>query len=739
MQKLCFLDLETTGFEPTKDSIIEISFITTQNGQEINRFDQVIIPDKSKLSEFISNLTGITQEEIDTQGWNLNEHKTDILKKIGEAVIIGHNIDFDINFLIENGIDVSKNDRIDTHELARIILPKEDSFALEVLSQKYGFVHENAHRAMSDVEASENLFNFLLDKINKLPTDFLAQIKPVLETKTNWYAKSLFLESQGNADFSFERKKEPISEISYDIPDKLKQKINSIHQDIPILWRIGNSVPSAQAITKTALEISNQKQVLIITPKLKFYPGIKQFPIPEVLLDSKRLNQFANDRVELDNQEITFYLKCTFRHFLGYRGIDDFDISYQENHLWKEVQIIEDDNPIFQKIITEREAESVMTITPNAFFRFHDLSLFRDRFLIIDEAEIFTELLLHFPAKTVSLTPYLNSKDETQADKTLFYIKNFCRDVIEEKLQHSITPFPARILFENKDLYPSEAQRLRELNPEDKDLDQAAKYLEDAESNVIRWSIYYPDNGNLSFSTWKFEDWKKLKESLKLFPKILCHRHNIEKSNDFFKTFLGIKEHEIFMDHKLLMKQKLIVPPNMTSSNSPDYNQFCGQRILDIIQKDLKEGGCLLANFSSIETLKNVHTQIMEGIKKTDIKVFGERATGGEGKNMEMMKKHSQFVFCNQKMIHPELEKYDWQTIVIQKYPFPAPSPLMEAVENSMKTNGKNYFKSWIIPQVSANLSRRTSVFSNASKIVFLDPRENTKWGKEVLRRAFET
>ena len=177
----CFLDLETTGLSSERDSILENAFIREVDGKEVCRFDEVVVPEKSPVTPFVTNLTGITVDEVEKCGKRLADVAKTVREKIGDSVIVGHNIDFDIEFLCANGVDISANERIDTHELARILLPGEQSFALEVLSEKYGFVHKEAHRAMSDVEASMDLFWFLLEKIEELPAEFLERVRGFLK------------------------------------------------------------------------------------------------------------------------------------------------------------------------------------------------------------------------------------------------------------------------------------------------------------------------------------------------------------------------------------------------------------------------------------------------------------------------------------------------------------------------------------------------------------------------------
>lgn len=775
MKKLCFLDLETTGFEPEKDSIIEVSFLLFESGKKISEVDQVIIPDKSPLTDFITNLTGISQEEIDTSGKNFSEIKDEITEKIGDAVIVGHNIDFDINFLVSNGISLKNNPRIDTHELARILLPQEESFALEVLTQKYGFAHESAHRAMSDVIASQKLFEFLLEKIKALPTEFLKELKPFLETKTDWYAKKLFLESTGSANFVFEKavSEKTKKEAAPPISNNFKTAFKDLSPQSSIFLKIGDGIASAnfcEAITQEFLEVDTfastesddgtislplqekniqKNKFLIVSPKLDFFPRIKKFPTPEVLFDIKHLEKFLQQRDQLDFGETTFYLKCKLRHFLGFRGRQYFDLFFKENDLWSEVHCQNTENPVFQEILEERKNYDTLAITPNAFLRFHDLECFKDRILIIDEAELFAEELLFAPSKKFSLQRFLNtsshtaslSKEEKEklSVSTQFFITNFCKEVVETKIQRQLSRFPEKILLSERETFPQFQENLEAFAKIDPEWKFVAENF-NQKTKLVRWVNYFPESGNLMFGFWHPDDWRELKTKLSQFRKIFCHRHEIVGSErPFFRIFIGANT-GTSVTEDLFSSKELIVPKDLVSQSSPEFNAFCAQKIIDSARELLTDNKSALAvNFSSLETLRNIFTEVNTPLKKEGFVTFGEKASGGDGKVRELLEKNKDkpSIFFYQKMCHPNLEHFHWKCLLIQKFPFSPPRPLLKKMEEVIKASGQSFWDLWVIPQIAANLSRRVASFPSAKKIIFLDPRENASWGKTVLKSAF--
>jgi DNA polymerase III, alpha subunit (gram-positive type) len=71
--------------------------VRDENSKKIDeKFDEVFSPEKSELTKFVSFLTGISATEI-SGAPQISEQKNLILEKIGDAAIVGHNIDFDLN------------------------------------------------------------------------------------------------------------------------------------------------------------------------------------------------------------------------------------------------------------------------------------------------------------------------------------------------------------------------------------------------------------------------------------------------------------------------------------------------------------------------------------------------------------------------------------------------------------------------------------------------------------------
>ena len=728
--KYCFLDLETTGLDHEKDSILEIAFfLQDEDGTKGELMDEVVIPTKTPLTPYVTHLTGITTEEFRIKGVELSSITAKAAELIGDAVIVGHNIDFDIRFLVENGIDVSKNKRIDTHELARIALLNEESYALEILAEKYGFAHHSAHRAMSDVEASAELFVFLKEKIEELPTGFFEEVKSFLETKTKWAAKDLFLPTKGNASFAL-AKNEVKTIADFPIPEDFWGSFDVNKDGETLFVQQGESVPSSEFLHAVAQKLD--KPSLIISPKLNFFPGVMQFPTPEVLFAPDQFEKFIASKEEFNNSETAFIVKCFLRHSLQFRGVDTYHLFAGERNLWTNVSVPNEEHSVFQDILAERAKEKIVSLTPDAYFRFRHTDCLANRVLLVDETEVFAEKLLFAPSQNFSLFSALH--DEMTSVAAQFLVTGVCKDIIEPTLQHGLSTFPQKVLLPSRTKFPTFSSGLRELSA---DFEPLALALENPEAGLERWVNYFPQSGGLSFGLWHPDLWRDAKKELQASSALFLYRHPQLRTNNFARIFLARDKDQQYKIESLLLDKELTIPEKLESANSPEFNSFCAGKVEELLG-DVDEEHNLLVNISSQETLKKVFSEVSEHTDSKDMKLIGESASGGLGKVFQFIKQNKSKVFFSQKFITPDLAKEPFTKIVVLKFPFSPPHPLFDALKTMLDASNIGTWDAWTVPQVTANLSRRLSTFPKAKEIIWLDPRQNAPWGRGILQVLFE-
>lgn len=158
------VDIETTGFSPKFNDIIEIGAIKVQSNKIIDRFQSLIsIP--YDLDPFITNLTGITNEMLKNEGHDIKSVLSDFANFIGNDVLIAHNANFDINFLYDKCLIYNdyylRNDFIDTMRLSKRLCPNLPNHKLATLAQYFNVDYSNAHRGLNDVLITFDVYNKL--------------------------------------------------------------------------------------------------------------------------------------------------------------------------------------------------------------------------------------------------------------------------------------------------------------------------------------------------------------------------------------------------------------------------------------------------------------------------------------------------------------------------------------------------------------------------------------------------
>lgn len=164
------LDIETDGLDENSDTIIEIGAVKVYNG-DVETFHRLISYDKD-LPKEISELTGIDGELLKKQGVGLKEALQDLMDFLGDSLVVGYNVEFDIRFLNKYTQDLfGKTINNEYLDLIRFIKKEsqfQKNYKLETSLKSYGIDKEVPHRALEDARIT---FELSL-KVNKFLEKF---------------------------------------------------------------------------------------------------------------------------------------------------------------------------------------------------------------------------------------------------------------------------------------------------------------------------------------------------------------------------------------------------------------------------------------------------------------------------------------------------------------------------------------------------------------------------------------
>lgn len=189
------LDIETTGLDEGRDSIIEIAAVKF-NGRRIeNEFNTLINPGRH-IPDFITGLTGIDDAMV-RQAPRLKDIAHELTAFIGDAPILGHNVKFDIGFLRKQGL-FTYQQTLDTYELAAVLIPTASRYNLGALGQQLNVPLPATHRALDDARVTQACYVRLFDMAKELPLETLEEIVRLSE-RIEWDSAWVFQQALQNA------------------------------------------------------------------------------------------------------------------------------------------------------------------------------------------------------------------------------------------------------------------------------------------------------------------------------------------------------------------------------------------------------------------------------------------------------------------------------------------------------------------------------------------------------------
>ncbi|MDQ3657065.1 MAG: exonuclease domain-containing protein, partial [Chloroflexota bacterium] len=159
------IDVETTGLRPVNQRMIEIALHRYRAGKVAEKFETLLNPGR-EIPFFISTLTSIRNEDVEFAPVFADVAQT-VIDFIGDALLIGHNVRFDISFvnaeLKRAGHEPLVNERLDTLTLAVRYLNNLKKPSLDRVAAKLGLQPRDIHRAGRDAQLTAEAALRLVD------------------------------------------------------------------------------------------------------------------------------------------------------------------------------------------------------------------------------------------------------------------------------------------------------------------------------------------------------------------------------------------------------------------------------------------------------------------------------------------------------------------------------------------------------------------------------------------------
>lgn len=223
-------DVETTGFSPLKERMIEIGAVKIKNGEIGESFCTYVDPEK-RVSQRITELTSITNEML-VGAPKEKQALQAFLDFVGDRPLVAHNAKFDISFLTAatRRCNISyKAKYLDTLALSQAVVTGIKNFKLDTLAKALDVQQIHHHTADDDALTLAGIYKKLLQKLEEKGATTGGQLNAgfsgknykhqhyrhmILLVKNKVGLKNLYkLVSSGHIDYFYQKPRVPLSEL----------------------------------------------------------------------------------------------------------------------------------------------------------------------------------------------------------------------------------------------------------------------------------------------------------------------------------------------------------------------------------------------------------------------------------------------------------------------------------------------------------------------------------------------
>lgn len=721
---LLFLDIETTGLQPEEAEIIELSAVRFDGKEIVAQFDELIaLPPEHEIPLLIQRITGITPDMLQGQK-NIGEVRQMFLEDFlrEDDIIVGHNISFDTGFLRANGFEF-ENVEIDTYPLSTIILPAEESHSLEVLTDKYGLSHENAHRALGDVLANLDLWQFLQMIFAK---DFSSEVQNTFRTileKSAWTGKRFFTDvwANGVPESFIYRMSGPADEIVYlkensEKTDQEKEFQNALFTYLADkksgLWELRPAfeidpfalaseaaaafAQDQQKSVGIAFHAYNQETVEILQRQLaQKFPDLSFafFAPPELFLSQEKWEIFLR-KESFAADETAVALKVLRELDQGSQCAPS--LKHGEWDVWEALSDRNNPESLPEKLLEKHD----ILFLPHKL-----LALFPGKYLISDTAEHLDILLTNY-AERKSDSRRLRTLAENVPEKWRQQI-NFFFDLLggflRKKAGENI--FPVDILvdasLEQQKDWQDFGLSLQDIIA---DIQKESNGNQELLAALHVWKAFFvntteQENTVRFFKLFPSDDVQCIADPIALEPalesllqekeSVLLFGSNFPKKPDGTWQFLLElpakleQKHIDFADGESLPFQICAASEVQQSDNTP---KTIVKWLCTMLQNS---SGNILANFSSKRTIEEVEDLLTDFAAAHDITVISHQK-GGKGKIHNFLRRDGQTLFLGTQAFFEKILPLPGLTFDIyffQKFLFDPPSQILLSERNKLFAN----------------------------------------------------
>ncbi len=164
-RELVVFDVETTSRDVKLGELVEIGAVRIKGGKVADRWSTLVKPARGIVG---AQLHGLTEKDV-AKAPSPAEAARTFMDWAGDAILVGHNVGFDISFIeaaLADGTRIGQGRYLDTLVLSREVYPDQDAYKLGDLIRFFGLTPEPNHRALPDAEATAAL---LLRMAGELP------------------------------------------------------------------------------------------------------------------------------------------------------------------------------------------------------------------------------------------------------------------------------------------------------------------------------------------------------------------------------------------------------------------------------------------------------------------------------------------------------------------------------------------------------------------------------------------